>query len=221
MRIVIFLYNSFKLKIMNKFLYYIFFSVFILSITSSCNNNAEEIAKHKQKVEAFRKQKDADYKIPEKTMLTPELMKDFEGLKYFPIDYKYKVKAQLTRLEELPKIEIKTSTGQVSDYVIYGKLLFKIDKKPYELSVYQSARLVGSDRKKGVLFLPFTDLTSGEETYGGGRYIILDIPEGNELDIDFNMAYNPFCVYNPDHSCPIPPLENDLAVKILAGEKMY
>ncbi len=73
--------------------------------------------------------------------------------------------------------------------------------------MYLSERLVGSNIKKGVLFVPFTDQTSGEETYGGGRYIVLDIPEGNELVVDFNMAYNPFCVYSPDHSCPIPPLE--------------
>jgi uncharacterized protein (DUF1684 family) len=206
---------------MNKFFYYTFISFFILSANISCKSNTKDIKAYKEKVETYRKQKDADYRIPEKTMLTPELMKDFEGLKYFPIDYKYNVKAQLTRLEDLPKIKIKTSTGKVSDYVIYGKLSFNVDNKPYELSVYLSERLVGSDRKKGVLFVPFTDLSSGEETYGGGRYIVLDIPDGNELEVDFNMAYNPFCVYNPDHSCPIPPLENDLPVKILAGEMMY
>jgi uncharacterized protein len=206
---------------MSKFLYYGLIPFFILSTYISCTSNAGDIKAHKEKVEAYRKQKDADYKIPEKTMLTPELMKSFEGLKYFPINYKYNVKAQLTRLEDLPKIKIKTSTGKISDYVIYGKLSFIIDDKPYELSVYLSERLVGSYIKKGVLFVPFTDLSSGEETYGGGRYIVLDIPDGNELEVDFNMAYNPFCVYNPDHSCPIPPLENDLPVKILAGEMMY
>jgi len=195
--------------------------LFVLLTSVSCNNNDEEIKNHRQKVEAFRKQKDKDYMVPEKTMLTAELMKDFEGLNYFPIDYKYNVKAQLTRLEDLPKIEIKTSTGNVSDYVIYGKLSFKIDRKSYELSVYQSARLVGTDRTKGALFVPFTDKTSGEETYGGGRYLVMDISEGNQLNIDFNMAYNPFCVYNPEHSCPIPPAENDLPIKIPVGEVMY
>lgn len=194
----------------------------IVLITSiSCCNNDNEIRNHKQQVEAFRKQKDENYKVPKKTMLTAELMKDFKGLKYFPIDYEYNVKAQLTRLEDLPKIEIKTSTGKVADYVVYGKLSFTFDGKLHELSVYQSARLVGTDRKKGALFVPFTDKTSGEDTYGGGRYIVLDIPEGNQLTIDFNMAYNPFCVYDPGHSCPIPPAENDLSIKIPVGEKMY
>jgi len=69
--------------------------------------------------------------------------------------------------------------------------------------------------------VPFTDKTSGNESYGGGRYLVLDIPEGNQLNVDFNMAYNPFCVYNPEHSCPIPPSENDLPVKIPVGEMMY
>ena len=204
-----------------KSLFYFTTLLFVLTTSISCNNNDAEIEQHKQKVEAYREQKNKDYNIPERTMLTAELMKDFVGLKYFPIDYKYNVKAQLTRLKDLPKIEIKTSTGKVADYVIYGKLLFNIDKKAYELSVYQSARLVDSERKKGVLFVPFTDKTSGKESYGGGRYLVLDIPEGNQLNIDFNMAYNPFCVYDPEHSCPIPPSENNLAVEIPVGEMMY
>lgn len=193
----------------------------VISGLISCNNNEEEIKQHKIKVESYRNQKDLDYTIPEKTMLTEALMKDFKGLKYFPIDYNYNVIATLTKLESLPKIEIKTSTGKIANYVIYGKLNFDIDAKSYELSVYQSARLVGTDRKEGVLFVPFTDKTSGDATYGGGRYIVLDIPEGNQLGIDFNMAYNPFCVYNPDHSCPIPPSENHLDIEIPVGEMMY
>ena len=193
----------------------------VLIMGVSCTQNSQEKNNHKTQVELFRKQKDEEYKIPEKTMLTEELMKDFVGLKYFPIDYKYKIKAQLIKLEDLPKIEIKTSTGKILNYMIFGKLKFSIDNKPYELSVYQSARLNGSNKKKGVLFVPFTDLTSGQETYGGGRYLVLDIPEGNEINIDFNMAYNPFCVYNPEHSCPIPPSENHLQIKIPVGELMY
>ncbi|MBN4058012.1 DUF1684 domain-containing protein [Olleya sp. AH-315-K02] len=205
---------------MKNFLFHLTSFIFILTFTS-CNNNSVEIKIHEQEVENYRKQKDEDYKIPEKTMLTDELRENFKGLKYFPIDYKYNIKALLTKLEDLPKIEIKTSTGKILNYVIYGKLLFNIDNKPYELSAYQSTRLVGSNRKEGALFVPFTDQTSGEETYGGGRYIVLDIPNGNELDIDFNMAFNPFCVYNPEHSCPIPPSENHLSVKIPVGELMY
>ncbi len=217
------LFNIFNISLNMKkrslYLCILFFG--IVSITNLSAQQTESIKNHKQKVETFRKQKDKDYMIPEKTMLTPELMKDFNGLKYFPINFNYVVKATLTRLKDLPAIKIKTSTGKVSDYVIYGKLSFSIDNKPYELSVYQSARLADDKRMESALFVPFTDKTSGEETYGGGRYLVLENPEGNELTIDFNLAYNPFCVYNPNHSCPIPPNENDLPIKILVGEMMY
>jgi len=199
------------------------FLIFVISIhyISAQQVSTTKIKQYKKQIEAFRKQKDATYKIPEKTMLTPELLKDFKGLKYFPIDYNYNVKAKLTRLEELPKIKIKTSTGKVSNYVIYGTLSFNINGKSHRLNVYQSARLVGSFRTRDALFVPFTDKTSGKETYNGGRYLVLDIPNGNTLTLDFNMAYNPFCVYNPNHSCPIPPSENDLPIRIPVGEKMY
>jgi len=208
---------------MKTFFYLSSLLIFMLSTgnLSAQDINQQKIQQHKQQIDAFRQQKDATYKIPEKTMLTPELLKDFKGLKYFPVDFNYKVEAQLTRLETLPKIVIKTSTGKIADYVIYGTLTFNIKGKSYSLNVYQSARLVGSVVTRNALFLPFTDKTSGKETYGGGRYLVLDIPNGNTLTLDFNLAYNPYCVYNPNHSCPIPPKENDLAVNIPVGEKMY
>ncbi len=208
---------------MKFFFHFYILLIFILSTHNilAQHTNPKKIKQHKKQIESFRKQKDADYRIPKKTMLTSELLKDFKGLKYFPIDYNYNVKAKLTRLESLPKIKIKTSTGKVSKYVIYGILSFNINGKSLQLNVYQSARLVGSFRTRDALFVPFTDKTSGKETYSGGRYLVLDIPTGNTLNLDFNMAYNPFCVYNPNHSCPIPPSENDLPVRIPVGEKMY
>jgi uncharacterized protein len=208
---------------MKNFFYLSGLLIFVLSAgnLSAQDINQQKIQQHKQQIDAFRQQKDATYKIPEKTMLTPALLKDFKGLKYFPVDFNYKVDAQLTRLETLPKIVIKTSTGEASHYVVYGTLSFKINGKDYQLNVYQSARSIGSVRTQNALFLPFTDKTSGKETYGGGRYLVLDIPNGDTLTLDFNRAYNPYCVYNPNHSCPIPPKENDLAVRIPVGEKMY
>ncbi len=203
----------------------LFLSLILLtsSITNvfSQENNPEATRKHKQEIENFRKQKNIDYKNPSKTMLTPELMKDFMGLKYYPIDYNFKVEATLKKYDEMSKIEINTSTGDILDYVIYGKLSFIINDKPYHLSVYQYARSVGSSNKKNALFLPFTDATSGDETYGGGRYLVLDIPDSDTLILDFNRSYNPYCVYDPSHSCPIPPKENHLSVKITVGELMY
>jgi uncharacterized protein (DUF1684 family) len=71
------------------------------------------------------------------------------------------------------------------------------------------------------LFLPFTDLTSGVESYGGGRYIDMEVQKGNTWTIDFNKGYNPYCAYNEKYSCPIPPAENDLKVEVKAGVKKY
>jgi uncharacterized protein (DUF1684 family) len=71
------------------------------------------------------------------------------------------------------------------------------------------------------LFVPFTDLTSGKETYGGGRYLDLEVPDGDSLEVDFNYAYNPYCAYTDGYSCPIPKPESRLSISILAGEKLY
>lgn len=116
---------------------------------------------------------------------------------------------------------IKTTASQNYGYLIYARADFELNGKKGFLNVYISKRSAESGRKKGVLFIPFYNETSGDETYGGGRYLVLDIPNNDELVLDFNMAYNPYCVYNPDHSCPIPPRENYLDFKVEVGELMY
>ncbi len=181
-------------------------------------DNEEE---HALLVKEWRLQKDADYKVKEKTMLTDDLMEDFDGLNYYKINYEYRVKGNLKRFNDGRTFNIETTGGQVYEYLIYGQVTFELDGKTLTLDVYQGKRAAKSGKKKGALFIPFTDLTSGKATYGGGRYLVLDVPEDDILVLDFNMAYNPYCVYNIDHSCPIPPRENDLDVKIKAGELMY
>jgi uncharacterized protein len=88
--------------------------------------------------------------------------------------------------------------------------------------VYQYMKLINVEKYKNDLFLPFTDLTTGKQTHGGGRFLDLKIPDNDEIIIDFNKAYNPLCAYgNPKYSCPIPPKENYLEIKIKAGERKY
>jgi uncharacterized protein (DUF1684 family) len=89
--------------------------------------------------------------------------------------------------------------------------------KEYQLEVYQNKELMLQEEHKDYLFLPFTDKTNGEETYSGGRYIDLAIPEGDSITIDFNKAYNPYCAYNKKYSCPIVPNVNAMDTKVLAG----
>jgi uncharacterized protein (DUF1684 family) len=92
-----------------------------------------------------------------------------------------------------------------------------LNEKPYKLTLLEAV-----NKKTGYekfILIPFGDKTNGTETYGGGRYIDITIPEGNKAIIDFNMAYNPYCAYSAKYTCPIPPKENILDVEIKSGQK--
>ncbi len=112
---------------------------------------------------------------------------------------------------------ITSSKGSQQAYLKYGTLSFELQGKRLKLYVYKSAE----DPFSRSLFVPFSDATSGIETYKSGRYLDLEEQGGDEYDLDFNMAYNPYCAYNEEYICPIPPGENTIAVKIMAGEKNY
>ena len=116
---------------------------------------------------------------------------------------------------------MKTTTDRAPLYVKYGEISFNLNGEKFKLNVYQNLELIKKPGFKKHLFLPFSDLTSGNETYIGGRYIDMEIPKGKTIIIDFNQAYNPYCAYNYKYSCPIVPLENDLATHINAGVKKF
>ena len=125
------------------------------------------------------------------------------------------------RTKKEKPFEMKTTTSRRPLYVKYGELHFEIDGISCQLNVYQNVEFSKKPGYKNSLFLPFTDYTSGVESYGGGRYIDLEIQKGNNWTIDFNQAYNPYCAYNEKYSCPIVPEENDLKVEIKAGVKAF
>ena len=116
---------------------------------------------------------------------------------------------------------MKTTTGREPLYVKYAEAHFEFQDKKYTVNIYQNQGLTTEPEYEDYLFLPFTDLTNGETTYAGGRFIDLSIPEGDEIIIDFNTAYNPYCAYNDRYSCPIPPEENHLNLLIPVGVKKY
>lgn len=153
--------------------------------------------------------------------LTEEDRLHFEGLDFFPIDEKFIVKAKFMKLKRQKPFEMPTTTARKPKYIKYGELHFMIDSKELVLTVYKNIDLSKRKGFKDYLFLPFLDETNGIETYGGGRYLDMRIPTSDEVIIDFNKAYNPYCAYNPEYSCPIVPLENELAVKINAGVKKF
>ena len=159
----------------------------------------------------------------EQYIKTHEVVKgdDAKFLNFFPADKKYRVIAKFKKVSDLIGFDIPTAAGTSSHYYKYGSLTFKLNDTVCRLFLYRSQRLMSSAEYKNYLFLPFTDLTTGNETYGGGRYIDLRIPtKGDEIIINFNKAYNPFCAYSKNYSCPKVPAENDLNVKILAGVKI-
>ena len=116
---------------------------------------------------------------------------------------------------------MKTTTSRLPDYVKYGEVQFIIDSQSYTLEVYQSPEIIQRPGYEDYLFIPFTDLTNGETTYDVGRYLEFRIPEAEEVIVDFNKAYNPYCSYSPKFSCPIPPEPNHMPIAIPAGEKKF
>ena len=171
--------------------------------------------------EAVKKQQDNLVVFYADTTTSPLKKVDyatFQGIHFFPINEKYVVTAKFKRTKNEKPFAMKTSGTKTPTYVKYGEITFKIDGKKLKLDVFQNLDLVKNNPKyKNHLFLPFTDLTSGVSSYGGGRYIDLQIPKKNKFLLDFNTAYNPYCAYTVGYNCPIPPKQNDLNVEILAG----
>ena len=167
-----------------------------------------------QKIAAERAQKDDMFRTDEKASpIRRNEIDKFLPLSYFPIDESYAVPAQLQPAAKRITVQMPTSTGPLRTLTRAGTLQFTLKGTPLKLSAFLEQ---GSRR----LFVPFSDLTSGTETYQAGRYMELDPTPTGIYIVDFNVAYNPYCYYNPEYECPLPPSENRLKVPIRAGERM-
>lgn len=169
----------------------------------------------------FQQTLNKEYGDKDESPLTEEDFKTFKGLDFYPIDEKYIVEATFVRTPEEKIFKMKTTGTRTPEYVKYGQLIFSLDGKEFKLNLYQNIDLIKKEGFADYLFLPFSDLTCGKESYIGGRYIDMRIPKEKTVIIDFNKAYNPYCAYNHKYSCPIVPLENDLKIAILAGVKKF
>lgn len=169
----------------------------------------------------FQKHLNEEFRSEEESPLSPGDREKFISLDFFPIDTTFSVMADFVRTPFESPFEMQTSTDRKPVYVKYGEVYFDLKGKEYKLNVYQSQELKKTNEYRDYLFLPFTDLTNGEATYAGGRYIDLRIPKANKIKIDFNQAYNPYCAYSGNYSCPVPPKENDLQIPVTAGVKAY
>jgi len=150
--------------------------------------------------------------------LLPEQRATFTGLPYYPFNAAYRVPASLTPDPAAGNliIELPTSAQEMRRMRRVGTLRFTIAGTDLSLTAFADAETRSIDQ----LFLPFGDATSGTETYGGGRYLELPRTPTGLYDLDFNLAYHPYCVFNPSFVCPVPPRENRLAIPIPAGEKL-
>jgi uncharacterized protein (DUF1684 family) len=175
----------------------------------------------KSDIKKFRDELNKEYADSITSPLLKEDLLNFKGLKYYPVNKSFKVEAKFFRTpDELP-FKMKTSTNRTPEYLKFGDVEFNLKGKIIKVPIYQSIKLKEKEEYKDYLFLPFRDLTSGKNSYGGGRYIDLKIPEGETIIIDFNKAYNPYCAYNHKYSCVVPPAENFINVKVKAGVKKY
>ncbi|TRX00077.1 DUF1684 domain-containing protein [Flavobacterium gawalongense] len=172
-------------------------------------------------VAKFQKDLNTEYADAKTSPLLAEDLAEFKTLDFYPINEKFFVTAKFVRTKKEKPFEMKTSTDRKPLYVKYGEVIFTIDGKELKLNVYKNIELSKKVSYKDYLFLPFSDLTSGNESYIGGKYIDLRIPKGDTIVIDFNTSYNPYCAYNYKYSCPKVPLENDLNIEIKAGVKKF
>lgn len=157
--------------------------------------------------------RDSLFRSPDSPILV-EARDTFEGVPYFAYDSTFAVPAALVPVMRQETFNFPTTSGALQEHVSAGHLVFEAGGVQWRLEAFEP---VGSE---GRLFVPFRDATSGRETYGGGRYLDLEVQPSGRYALDLNRAYNPYCVYDPSYSCPLPPAENRLELRVTAGERM-
>jgi uncharacterized protein (DUF1684 family) len=164
-------------------------------------------------LDAFRAAKDRFFKEHPQSPLSEEQRASFAGLRYFPEQPGLRMTLAVEPLAEGSTVVMQSSTGDTQEYRRLGRVRFAVDGQEAALTLFAD--------EAGGLFLPFADALAGEETYGAGRYLEPEPLSDGRVLLDFNLAYNPYCAYNDDWSCPLTPPENRLAVAIRAGERLF
>jgi len=179
-------------------------------------NVGEASEEYMARIEEERKTKNG-FMLSGGSPIPKEERNSFTGLNFFPINEEFKVLAKVTPVSRKQPVFIPTTTGESKKYIPYAYAEFELKGSNHRVLLYQDWEENNPNR----LSLMFADETSGDATYGGGRYIDVMKSNGNSIIIDFNSAYNPYCHFNEEWSCPIPPRENLLEVAIEAGERIY
>jgi hypothetical protein len=191
--------------------------VFYLIIFLSCSDRKRYI----NDLTIFQNQINSEFKDVTSSPLSYLDRQNFISLDFFEYDSLYLVKAIFKKSNNELVFKMKTTTDSSDDYINYGTIDFQISNKFFSLNLYQKQDFIDKEGYENYLFLPFLDNTNGSSTYSGGRYIDLEIPSDSIIFVDFNNAYNPYCVYDEKYSCPIVPRENYVSLKINAGVKDF
>lgn len=175
-----------------------------------------------ERLAAERRDKDASFRTDPESPLLEEDRRGFKGLDYWPLDPAYRFVGPIHRLEHPERFTILSTTGKPRPCEWYGTLSFDLKGTACVLRVYRLLD-IGDPPGTAGLFLPFTDATTGRESYPAGRYVDLEGPDGGPYVLDFNRAYDPLCAYGaPERfACPVTPKENRLRVAVEAGERGY
>ena len=187
----------------------------ILIALSSCSNKPPENKDYASRLTGERQAKDAQF-MEEDDPVPKSRKAKLLPLAYFPIDPDYNVPAALKPAEKEAVVQMPTSTGALRLTRIVGTMEFVLKGQPLKLTASVDAAATNLDH----LTVMFTDLTSGAETYPGGRYIEFDRNGSGIYELDFNRAFNPYCYYNESYECPFPPPENRLKIPIRVGERL-
>ena len=190
--------------------------IVLTACAAACANKPPEDPKdYVSTIAAWRAARDADFKSGSNSPVPENRRAELLPLGYFPIDPEYKTAATLKPSDDTAVIPFATSTGTVRQMRRAGALEFTLKGQPLKLTAFVEVGAPNNDR----LFMPFNDLTSGTETYPGGRYLDLERNVTGIYEIDFNRAYFPYCYYSPTYECPYPPAENRLKIPVRAGER--
>jgi hypothetical protein len=178
--------------------------------------DAAELERWEIALVEWRIEKNEEFMDPARTPLPEAMLTDFVGLDYYFPAAEFRYRLPLERAAGADTVTLARRRGEAAPYVVAGHVRFRHDGEDHQLTVYGPAR-----PGPGHLFLPFYDLTSGETTYPGGRYLDLEAGAGDTVEVDFNKAYNPLCAYDPEAwNCTLPPEENRLPIRVEAGEKL-
>ncbi len=188
--------------------------IFCFSCREQKRYENDNLTEHQKQVNNF-------FKDASVSPLKAKDLKNFQGLDFFQFDSKYVVKAKIEETPMSLPFKMKTTTDTPADFRKFGHLFFMIDNKEFMLSVYENLEYRDLDGYENYVFLPFLDMTNGDGTYGGGRYLDLYLNDNDSITVDFNKAYNPQCVYDENFSCPLVPRENFINVRIMAGVKNF